>query len=1238
MQLKSVSSLSTHLIMYVGLIFNLAYVIHRYMKFETMTNEASSTPGLLNSPRVSLCYDMLTLLSDKGQNISERTFIKNVRNQSMGEIFSMTPSPSKSLSHCSYRDFTRDIMIEEHDGSKCADKLNVTRHRMHNFICYSYNLAYDDKKYNFHQVTRSLNSPKLLASLTVNFPLNTGHSVYPLVSSLYEKPIEDRVFNQPLYPSKTHNQLFKLDYHEFETTRLPAPYDTNCVVGMSSAYCYFCCMNDFYSANNLVAISSFSDERNQTNYLLFPVYDDPLDGAKMSKLFDSSHSICSARCTKPSCYEVLSKTFVSLALTNNFKLTFEIETIKYPTTRIVHSPKYHLPRFLTESITLLTIWINFSFCAFIMMIHLPYQLRHKQVITLENERHKLVRNIRSTFPISSLIIPHDLLDHSKSSRLSVKKCSSLCLIVLSLIGLSIQLYNLLYSYFQFKVDYSATHNFDPDIDYPSLTLCLDVQFIFNKPNILDVAKETFEKEYETLDVTGNYSLNDMYDQAAEILPIKSCALRNLSNYSFIKYDSKQQCEDKFNHSLLYLDSYMCHRFKPKQRKIFPASSIRFFSSELPGVIYILEIDTSRLENLSRVMAILDYSDLPYHSQQFGSYAFIPRRARTFFVSCSIQSISYLPFPYETNCIPAEASTNCLSDCLQKKITERFDRLPVQQMILKRSSLKLISFRDLYQESTYSRWQKIQDECRNQCFQLPCEYNSTQTQVFPTHGNEYQLAFAVDIPSLPKSITLTVPRQNVYGLSYNIICSISFWTGFSFLLFVPVSKKLKHESTIIMNLHLKCEYLIKFIASITSKSNINHRWSYFQWFQNVYHVLDVRSRFIYLLCVTGCSAHLTWALADYLRYPTIMNIDLYNEDSTNYSLSICIESGNFIHNFRSNMRRLTEIELFHQTPDIHVIQSCSMRGLGQLHPQVSDKILFHYMNATECHLLFRVIKFVLDTNICYHFMPIHHSISLENNLNLPRCLYSLSLNSSLLSKRYRLAMNAGHRKPRITINWAARVMKMSDDINAYLVTYRKYNQALVPYPYDDNGMTGAIVSYCIDSCGENFFFHRNRTAIHARNPLSKFTFFPPQEDTQTVNFPLLFSNCYQSCKRQAYSWSGDYLFFTTKVESTAPIIYDDKSITTTFFVLTTDLPVERMQLTPAHTMIDLIITCGSILGLWFGFSVKSIDPGVSSRSYVGILLMKQKLDKAKDQLNSNAANSRRVRTFVSRFSDDYWTSR
>lgn len=505
-------SVALRLIIYLLLILNIAYLTMRYMQFETATSEAYCTPVQLKKPTVSLCFDIRTLLYGNKKRSSHLSYHQLNANKSMGDIFAISPPRSKTLTHCSYRDFERDIMIRM-NGDQCAQVLQVTRYRMLTYLCYRYNFDFDGKSYSFHQVTRSLNSPKLLGSLTISSPLNTGHSIYPLIHTMYSMPLEDITFNQQFYPSAHEKQLFKLSYFEFETTRLPPPYHTMCIHNTSSIYCYMRCMNALFSEKSLVPVMSFSKDSNDTNHQMFLQYGgDSTKDEQLKRFFNTSDFKCSRECSRPTCYERLVKTRVSYPHANDHKLTFEIETVKYPTTRILHSPKYRPVAFFTEVLTLLSIWLDVSVFSYMMSRHLPPHCRLAQVMHLEAERIKLVKKIRSSLPMSRLVYKQSnrrKIDHHYSGRKRV----SVFLITLSITSLSFQLFNLFSSYFMYTTDLSMTHTADPWIRYPSLSLCVDIQFIYNRPNILLLDENMYPQEYNTLDVTANHTVGEMFARA-----------------------------------------------------------------------------------------------------------------------------------------------------------------------------------------------------------------------------------------------------------------------------------------------------------------------------------------------------------------------------------------------------------------------------------------------------------------------------------------------------------------------------------------------------------------------------------------------------------------------------------------------------------------------------------------------------------------------------------------------------
>lgn len=266
--------------------------------------------------------------------------------------------------------------------------------------------------------------------------------------------------------------------------------------------------------------------------------------------------------------------------------------------------------------------------------------------------------------------------------------------------------------------------------------------------------------------------------------IENCAIRDPADerMSMIHFDSTT-CRKKFELTPLIMNDHFCFAIRPKIINLGVQRADISLMTDHPGIIHM--IDFSDKFQFNKPIQVFTYSvdEFPSASIPHVLIGDTKNRREIFLASQSI-SQNLLPHPYDTHCVHHAKITDCYPDCLQERL-HIFHRVPYLGLAPLISEDRILSYIDLVNVSIGKAWRQAEKQCRIQCSFRSCSHSYTITHITDERPFKF-MRFTFESTSSPINITRAIPAMFLYELVYQLLCSMSFWMGFSFIAMNPVT--------------------------------------------------------------------------------------------------------------------------------------------------------------------------------------------------------------------------------------------------------------------------------------------------------------------------------------------------------------------------------------------------------------------------------------------------------------------
>lgn len=1213
---------------YALFILNLVHISGVYFRFSTDVKVARYVPLQLEMFKVSLCFNLDTLLT---RNFNKPYIDKDTPrlfNQTSKVIFESVPRPEKLLAKCHFRDFERDVMVQRDNSSDCCKFFDIQMYRMHVYMCYLLTPK-SPVEYDFYSVTHSFFEKRHLFQLTLNEPFTRLQVVLPMIH-FTPLPSGERIFSQELILSGSGRQRFDLSYYSLDFERLPHPYDTNCG-NESKLEFYSRCMNRFYRETGLSPLLTFSrpDEPfADRSRIVHP------EKSHMDQLL---HSKADSYCHKmyirsDSCVQKLVVTLFSPAFPSK-ELTFGVNTVNSLLFRILHLPKYTFIAYITEMFNLTSIWLGLSI---LTLINASKCMRKKSNKNVVLKIVKLRRNIflwLRNLHVFSAPIRRPRPAQVRSSpppvqRVSCKKMFSTFNRITVWLLLFTQLFNICKTYLQFETTLKIMFEIDSELESaPQLALCFSLSDHL-KVSVYPTGKDV-EQVMSKADAKLNLTIEQIFGKIQTDQVLGGCRVRRRMGNAFklVKLDI-EECLKEFNVRHFIDSRQICLMIEPKKRLsnswVLKVSDLKNLLHN-PGVLYSI-IPHESMKSQVFIDVILFFvhentSSYPFLSKEFSATSVRTLNAKR------MQLISYhetgfwrLPWPYDTKC--RQDHSYLKYKCFDEMIS-KFSLLPSGIVITNSSQFRIIGYQDLKNETISRFWQQLEAKCSTEFSFNDCQNTYTQTFLSQSfERSDFSIEFVVTSPKYPRTLSNALPRMSLYDLFYQINCTLSFWLGFYWMAIEPHEWSMRRKADKIK------VFLLRKIRALASV--VHHLRSIFPCPSSGPGVLSknfrlkkvksfVRKKLFFLICFIGCTINLLDPICTFLTYPIIIENERKFESQTNYSLTLCPDTvynissdkrmsqdENYI--FRSKILNLTTAQILRRAPSFEdSLMFCRIWGEDDNRPfndlsKASDRVSVCYYDSQKCRSFFKVKKLLLQSEICYSVHPKRplkwNRYQLGNTFNFPKVLFMIAVKSSFLSKRFSVVAHEGDENviPNLSILWSSRVVTQTDLTRWHVVSYRKYRQTVLPPPYSDDGFTHMLHMACINRCINRKYLGLNltySTFYSDPNDMRFITHADRMNDRFNKNFLRIKGQCIRKCKASSFNRLKEFSFSETEI-SEARVSYNAtlsnfKKPMTQFYLRSTDYPVTRVIFKPQITIVTFIINITSVICLWFGISMIALNP-------------------------------------------------
>lgn len=1201
-----------------------------YFAYLTTGKTAFFTPVRIWFPRVSLCFSLKSLLLGQTEYFFEGEDKEAIfLNRSVSELFRITPKINETLDSCAFRNFDLNAMMSANTSEECTRMFNITKYRMQGYMCYMYQVNTELDTYNLFGISYALKEARVIFSLALSKPLSDGHKMCPLIH-FSNKPLEDRNFNQELIPPRNKPRTFQLSYDLLILNQLPAPYVTNCINNISMLECLIDCWDSVYLKYGVARPSGISLA--SEDELIVPDYVDTYKGKSVNEISHEADEECKDRCKHEACMSFLTTTIVSSAFTsmNNERLVFVIKNVGHPPFMMKHIPFMTMMDYLTEMASLGGIWVSFSVFDLSLLIFSGKQ--DKMSLSKLKQIKSQARMVGLKFRIMNL---NSIVFQGKTSNdeglVQVKRVTSklyFFIYILVFGGFVFQIHKVCQLYFSYLTIIRLSYNFNPVIrSFPHLVLCFDLYQLLDTTEYPTATEANYVKTYSQRSQVLNSTLKELMTRTPrpESL-LESCRIRRWQGNSIpmLRKLSTDECKSQFTVSRFYWDRDACYQFtyngnftKNDTVDELRQHELKVFITH-PGLLYTAIINPS-LVRFHKVKSVLHEGNITLNPPDF-SVELYPRKETEFLalLSCHVLDVKLLPPPFDTNCRSSNTTAAlCRRKCLMD-LGKKFNRLPNDQIYSEFEDLnyKVISFTDLKDETFYSNWQDIENECTDKCSHEDCSARSCIVYLNLIERSKEKLEFAIDAFHHPVWYLDTKASMSHYDFYYNCFCCLSFWFGFAFIELDPALYWLKRrQRRPILLLTQKVNQIKKLVLFINQ--SVNHVYSQLKisgsekarkssWAALRKRILSTKVIFSLVLFVP-CIWHLQQTISNYMNYPTVMILKAEIESpSSRFELSICLNLHEIFFqkkNFSSDLdwhtvsvlQGITLREIFAETPNQEdILTACGFRGLNATGPEgkVSDRIFFTESNYAACKKRFSTKKYLLKSYACYQFgehdatssngtyndLPYPHPINSQDSLMM------VALNLSILTKEIMLSVAIADQYPTTSSIWSPTVI-LKESPRWYAVSYSKYVQETLPYYYSQDGFDDILYGQCYLKCYNGLLnlYGFVYPGVFDKPSDFKYLTVDDRKQPETLKkFRKIREKCRKKCEStDEFAGSSRYAYTATSVTGTGNQSFFQHKNSHTFFLHKTEYPVLIVIFRAAQTFFSLVIVLGSILGIWYG---------------------------------------------------------
>ena len=678
-------------------------------------------------------------------------------NLKISEMFDLTPGAGDTLLSCKFR-LHHNNRMQIFDHNQCLNYFEPMKYYTAGSICYQYHPR-SHLNYSISNVANAITDPLIVYVLYLSEELKNVEElqVFAFLFAQRTFPQFSRKFSGTIMNFSVDNTILirtKVDNY----TLLPAPYDTKCDNRRPSGY--LDCLNELTVRH----LNRFSyTEATAKPLHLIPLSYSDLSNKTLSNIWTAVQKQCDRERYSFTCTFSITSTHVEHTFTADAKNNTLILIGSVPYSAgfsIITKPTLTAIEYFSGLCSAVGTWFGFS--------------------VLSIRPSKLQRFMKTTSLFQGIL------------KQKAKKLLNAIFIVACFVGFLYEMYEVCCTYFFYRT-VSKISNEYASYEYrvPSLSLCFPVNEMIHilSMNAFSEDERDFENE---MNAFSKLLMNDIFELTPKPLDlIYDCCFRDAGNQ--MRTFSKDVCVKKWSITKAASGGHICYIFNARQNDTYNLGEVTKSLSSAKE-IYNLNL-IKNISNLSYVLVVLfDYEteEMPYPSLARNYAARVSlynklkkQQDNDYFVGNTWIEFTYLPHPYDTNCINDSLAYSCLRSCLFKRY-QRIHRVPFSEIkTVNDSSLETLTLKDMKNETMQKFVEEIEHYCEGKCSRNPCYMFTSFTTV--RHFHHFALnsvMFAILLEQSPQICVKFVPLMSLVEFIQFLCNAISIWLGFSIISLQP----------------------------------------------------------------------------------------------------------------------------------------------------------------------------------------------------------------------------------------------------------------------------------------------------------------------------------------------------------------------------------------------------------------------------------------------------------------------
>ena len=1178
-------------------------LVNEYFAYKTMPILSTYIPESQKIPKTTLCFTVQSLM-DKSNSTDQWFFSsKNderiIFNYTDSELLTLLPPVNKFITDCRLRNWST---FEIFQPQNCLDHLNIKKFLTQSYICYSVTFA--SEKYSFLDLVTTPHQRRFLYEFSLSPSFDRVDKILPLVH-FNDLPYDEMLYSHELDTSGDQKILFSLTYEFFEFFRLPAPYDTRCF-NIKARICHYKCKKKFLDSHGFKSYRSVGEIIVQPRNSKVHVYKD-----KYADVQRDAVSECTKKCPRSECEKTVSVTISSYPQkSSRNKFHFQTETLATSVSRITYIEKTKLVDCVIRGLSLIGIWFGTSVISCVMFFNrfFVYQSSSSVKSQMRQIRKRILRIRRSYLMYRRRMLyvePVTFVEFKSEKVKKNKKESKGCWLtnikinVLKTIFKSLvfalcllEVFNLVHDYLSFRTKMSIELRIETKMTYPYLSFCFRPSDIFGVRGPRKTLDKV-ESEMKRYAKKTKYKISSLLGRIPSVdSVIDKCRFRPVTSSVLLSFNDSGDCHEIFTVTKYYQSSLACYVIQTQKETLDLLKIKRHWNH--PGVLYSISLSNRlNLTRLVHMQPILSLTKYPVNSGKLSHRMYRTKQKQLHLLSFAKFEFRELPSPYDTRCNPELTSkVSCTEKCY-KAALKSIGKMPYSELYKSLISRPMLTYNDLKNKTVASKLTAAEEKCEGLCDNA-CDNVFIKTLHSYEYKSEAELEFTVTTSSQPLVFFEALPVHSFNEMMYQVACCIAFWLGLSLLKVNPV--ELAHIGTIKLRVQFHLQSLVEIVSQIEKSLQLKGKGKAqakcVDPKKKKYTVrLTVVKICINLACLLGCCNHLAYIHSLYFKYPTIIDTRLkFESNFSNFHATFCIPLLDL--DIEGNM---TSESILQNSPSTsEVIIECGHRGfkfegIWNASEIIKKRMLIDLDRKNLCNQLFTVQKYIVYGLVCYSIAPVQGSYVAEykTKLHLTSTGVMMYFTLSKLLSSHNLTISISQDLPTTSLFLSTETQAVDNETaHWYWISYGKYYYTSIDYPYDSGLFKGMNREKCIAACQQRVMSKHGFFSSLAKQKQPNQLMPEIHSGAKSNLIRRMKLECKAKCKVDK-SQRRETIMYTRTYADGPWGEHFRKNGTISYWITVTDYLVVHVELRPFFRIVDLILFVGTILSIWFGFSVMEI---------------------------------------------------